>query len=144
MSIDPQSLKANWNYPTSVRFGPGRIAELASACRFAGIANPLIVTDPGLAGLPMIAEAQAQLVAAGLGQAVFYDVQGNPVEIQVVNRLDGRRVSVRAQVLPRQGPMPTIEEADARIEALFDGLDALHRHIAAVANARPDPSPLPL
>ncbi|MCB9535201.1 MAG: VCBS repeat-containing protein [Myxococcales bacterium] len=51
------------------------------------------------------------------------DVQGNPVEIQVVNRLDGRRVSVRAQVLPRQGPMPTIEEADARIEALFDGLD---------------------
>ena len=30
------------------------------------------------------------------------------------------------------------------IVALFDGLDALHRHIAAVANARPDPSPLPL
>ncbi len=51
------------------------------------------------------------------------DVQGNPVEIQVVNRLDGRGMSVRAQVLPRQGPMPTIEEADARIEALFDGLD---------------------
>lgn len=51
------------------------------------------------------------------------DVQGNPVEIQVVNRIDGRRVSVSVQVLPRQGPMPTIEEADARIGALFDGLD---------------------
>ena len=83
MTIDPQTLKANWNFPTSVRFGPGRIAELASACRFAGIANPLIVTDPGLAGLPMIAEAQAQLVAAGLGNEVFYQVQGNPVGANV-------------------------------------------------------------
>ena len=25
--IDPKTLTRNWNYPTSVRFGPGRIAQ---------------------------------------------------------------------------------------------------------------------
>jgi len=25
------SVKANWNYPTAIRFGAGRIAELADA-----------------------------------------------------------------------------------------------------------------
>ena len=32
MSIDPATLTGNWNYPTAMRFGPGRIAELAEAC----------------------------------------------------------------------------------------------------------------
>ena len=49
-AIDPQSLHANWSYPTRVRFGPGRIVELPDACRALGIARPLLVTDPGLAG----------------------------------------------------------------------------------------------
>ena len=44
---------ANWNYPTSVKFGPGRIKELAQFCADAGIRAPLFVTDPGLAGMPM-------------------------------------------------------------------------------------------
>ena len=44
--------KANWNYPTSVRFGAGRIAELADACKGAGIARPLFVTDPSDAEPP--------------------------------------------------------------------------------------------
>jgi alcohol dehydrogenase class IV len=52
-------LNANWSYPTAVRFGPGRIAELAAACRAAGIARPLLVTDRGLSGLPMIARARS-------------------------------------------------------------------------------------
>ncbi|MEZ5669981.1 MAG: iron-containing alcohol dehydrogenase [Alphaproteobacteria bacterium] len=83
MSIDPATLKANWNYPTTIRFGPGRIAEIAAACRYAGIARPQIVTDPGLAGLPMIADAQARLAEAGMPAAVFADVQGNPVGANV-------------------------------------------------------------
>jgi alcohol dehydrogenase len=33
-------IKANWNYPTSVRFGAGRIAELPDALRAAGIDKP--------------------------------------------------------------------------------------------------------
>ena len=42
---------ANWSYPTAIRFGAGRIKELADACRAAGIARPLLVTDAGLAKL---------------------------------------------------------------------------------------------
>ena len=32
MDIDPQTLRGDWNYPTAMRFGPGRISELADAC----------------------------------------------------------------------------------------------------------------
>lgn len=69
---------ADWSYPTRVRFGPGRIAELPQACRDAGIARPLIVTDPGLAGLPPVAEARNHLGAAGLPTGLFPEVRGNP------------------------------------------------------------------
>jgi hypothetical protein len=77
--MDAKALTRNWNYPTSVRFGVGRIAELPAACRDAGIRRPLLVTDPGLRGLPMIAQALASLKAAGLGEAVFSDIRPNPV-----------------------------------------------------------------
>ena len=44
--IDPYTLTGNWNYPTSIHFGPGRIRELAQTCREAGITRPLLVSDP--------------------------------------------------------------------------------------------------
>ena len=71
---------ANWSYPTAVRFGAGRIKELADACRAAGIARPLLVTDAGLAPLPITQQALGLLKAAGLPVALFSDVQSNPVE----------------------------------------------------------------
>ncbi len=74
------TLKANWNYPTSVRFGAGRISELPQACKAAGIHRPLLVTDPGLAALPMVKDALASLNKAGLGAAIFSGVKSNPVE----------------------------------------------------------------
>jgi alcohol dehydrogenase len=74
------SQTSNWNYPTSVRFGAGRIAELADACKANGIARPLFVTDPGLAGLPMTQMAFGSLKAAGLGSSVFSDIRSNPVD----------------------------------------------------------------
>ncbi len=79
MQIDPKSLTGTWSYPTQVRFGPGRIAELPRACKSLGMTRPLLVTDPGLAALPMIAEAVAANDAAGLPTAVFSDVKPNPV-----------------------------------------------------------------
>ena len=71
---------ANWSYPTAVRFGAGRIKELADACRAAGIARPLLVTDAGLAPLPITQQALGLLEDAGLPVALFSDVQSNPVE----------------------------------------------------------------
>ena len=74
------SLRANWSYPTTIRFGAGRIAELPELCRNAGIARPLLVTDRALASLPITAQALDILDAAGLGRAVFSDVDPNPNE----------------------------------------------------------------
>lgn len=74
---------ANWNYPTSIRFGAGRIAELAKACATAGITKPLLVTDPFLATQPMTKAALGSLQSAGLQAAVFSEVKPNPVESNV-------------------------------------------------------------
>jgi alcohol dehydrogenase class IV len=73
------ALRANWNYPTRVLFGIGRIAELPETCRAAGILRPLLVTDPGLAGLPMVKSVLDANEAAGVPTALFTDVQPNPV-----------------------------------------------------------------
>ncbi len=72
------SLRANWSYPTIVRFGPGRIAELPEALKIAGIRRPLFVTDPGLVNLPIVAKALAVLKQASIPVAVFSKVDGNP------------------------------------------------------------------
>ncbi|RBP11163.1 alcohol dehydrogenase [Roseiarcus fermentans] len=77
------SVKANWNYPTAIRFGAGRIAELADALKVAAIARPLLVTDPGIRDLPMLAAALRVLESAGRPAAVFSEVQGNPVDRNV-------------------------------------------------------------
>jgi len=71
-------LSGNWNYPTAIRFGAGRIAELPALCRELGMRRPLLVTDPGLKPLPMIDAALAALAGAGLGEACFAEVRPNP------------------------------------------------------------------
>jgi len=73
----------NWNYPTAVRFGNGRIADLPVACKELGLKRPLLVTDPGIAKLPMIADALASLEAAGLATGLFSDVKPNPIGANV-------------------------------------------------------------
>jgi len=72
-------LKGNWNYPTSIRFGAGRIRELPDACRSLGMKRPLLVTDTVLAALPMVAQVAELCTRAGLPCVVFSDVQANPV-----------------------------------------------------------------
>ena len=77
------SAKANWNYPTAVKFGIGRIKELADHCRALGMHKPLLVTDAGLASLPMTQTVLADLQSAGLGAALFADIRPNPVGANV-------------------------------------------------------------
>jgi alcohol dehydrogenase class IV len=71
-------LHANWNYPTSVRMGAGRLKELGEAAGVAGITRPLIVTDRGLVKLPMIKTASDILAGAKRPVQVFSDVKPNP------------------------------------------------------------------
>ncbi len=89
--IDPRTLRGDWNYPTRMFFGPGRIAELAESCRSLGVTQPLLVTDPGLAALPMVSHAIADNGAAGLPTGLFADVQGNPVGQNVMEGLAAYR-----------------------------------------------------
>ncbi|MCB2095246.1 MAG: iron-containing alcohol dehydrogenase [Rhodobacteraceae bacterium] len=79
----------NWSYPTAIKFGPGRIKELADHCKAVGMKKPLLVTDKALASLPITAGALGILDAAGLGHAVFSEVDPNPNE---ANMADGIRV----------------------------------------------------
>ena len=74
------TLRADWSYPTSVRFGSGRIAELGDACLAAGIGNPLLVTDRNLAQMPIAEAALTAFEKAGLGRALFCEVDPNPSE----------------------------------------------------------------
>lgn len=89
--IDPQTLRGNFNWPTAIRFGAGRISELAEACKASGIARPLLVTDPGLAKLPMVASAIKACRDAGLGVALFHDIRPNPVEQNINDGLKALR-----------------------------------------------------
>jgi alcohol dehydrogenase class IV len=77
------TLSSNWNYPTSVRFGLGRITELADACKSVGIKNPLLITDPNLAILPMVTNAIARNDAEGLPTGLFFNIKPNPVSRNV-------------------------------------------------------------
>ncbi len=80
-------LKANWNYPTTVWAGPGRIAELPAACATLGIKRPLLVTDEGLRDAPMIRRARELVPGGGL----FARVRGNPVAANIEEGLAAYR-----------------------------------------------------
>jgi len=77
------TLTANWSYPTAVRFGAGRINELAEACTAAGMKHPLLVTDRGLAELDITQQALRVLIDAGLDADIFADVDPNPSDHNV-------------------------------------------------------------
>jgi len=74
------SITANWSYPTAIRFGAGRISEIAEACAAAGITKPLLITDRGLADMSITIKTLDLLEYAGLGRAIFANVDPNPNE----------------------------------------------------------------
>jgi alcohol dehydrogenase class IV len=75
---DVNALIGNWNYPTTIWFGCGRLKELPDACRRLDIKDPLLVTDAGLVTLPMINEALHANHDAGIKTEVFSNVKPNP------------------------------------------------------------------
>lgn len=75
----------NWNYPTTIWFGNGRINELSKACEKLGMKNPLFVTDEGLVKLGIVEKTKHILQQSGLSFTVYSDVQGNPTEKNVMD-----------------------------------------------------------
>lgn len=86
-----KELHADWNYPTSIRVGSGRIRELADACKLLGVKAPLLITDPGLAALPMVENALSVCASADVRCGLFADIQGNPTGSNVENGIDAFR-----------------------------------------------------
>lgn len=82
---------ANWNYPTNVKVGAGRIAELAELCKSMGILSPLVITDPGLAVLPMVEGLVENLNNSGLNCGLFSNIQANPTGENVMDGTDWYR-----------------------------------------------------
>jgi alcohol dehydrogenase class IV len=82
---------ADWTFPTAIRFGAGRIDELAAACTAAGIRRPLLVTDPGVAPLPIAARARDVLEGSGFAVQVFAEVKPNPTDANVAAGLEAYR-----------------------------------------------------
>ena len=72
------SFSANWNYPTNIKVGAGRIKELAGLCTSMGMQAPLIITDPGLAALPMLKAVVNDLNESGLRCGLFSGIKANP------------------------------------------------------------------
>lgn len=68
------AITGNWNYPTKMLFGPGRISELPEACKSLGMTKPLLITDEGLKESDIVKAAMATWDQIGL----FADVKGNP------------------------------------------------------------------
>jgi alcohol dehydrogenase len=73
----------NFAYPTAIKFGAGRVKELADHSREHGMQRPLFVTDPGLAAMTMVKTIVSDLKKAGLGVGVFSDVRPNPIEANI-------------------------------------------------------------
>lgn len=74
------NLTGNWSYPTAIKFGAERILEISEACKQTGMKKPLLVTDRGLATLPITVETLGLLDSHNLGHALFADVDPNPNE----------------------------------------------------------------
>lgn len=82
-------LVGNWSYPTAMKFGAGRISEIADACIQTGIKKPLLVTDRGLASMDITKNTLDILEANGLGRGMFSEVDPNPTD---TNAEEGVRV----------------------------------------------------
>jgi alcohol dehydrogenase class IV len=74
-----------FSFPTTIHFGPGASRLAGAHLAERGLRRPLIVTDKGLATLPLLAELEASLKSAGLQPAVYAGVFGNPTTSQVMN-----------------------------------------------------------
>ena len=102
-ATDPTALRGDWSYPTRIRFGPGRVAELPEACRTLGIARPLLVTDPALAQHAIGHRILEVARSAGLGVAVFADVRPNPTGANVTAGVEAYRAGRHDGVIAMGG-----------------------------------------
>jgi len=81
--MESKNLSGTWNYPTAIAAGDGAIVQLPDCCKQLGMLRPLLVTDPGLAMLPMIKAALEACRNAGIAPGLFSNIKGNPTSRNV-------------------------------------------------------------
>lgn len=80
-----QIKNTNWNFPTTIWFGPGRINDLAKACKQLGINKPLFVTDEGLVAMDIVKRSLEILEKNNIKFGLYAEVQGNPTAKNVAD-----------------------------------------------------------
>jgi alcohol dehydrogenase class IV len=79
-----------FSFPTLIHFGAGARHEIRGFLEGQDVRRPLVVTDKGLAGLPVFQELLGHL-GDRLDAAAFSGVSGNPVKSQVQAGVDAYR-----------------------------------------------------
>jgi len=77
-----------FNFPTTIRFGAGAVAELPTYLKSNQLKKPLVSTDPTIAGLGFFKEILADLTAQGIEVTVFHDIHKNPIKSDVYKGAD--------------------------------------------------------
>lgn len=72
-----------FSFPTLIHFGAGVRHQLKDYLKTNDLKRPLIVTDRGVAALPLFQEIQSHLHEGNLEVGTFSEIWGNPVESQV-------------------------------------------------------------
>ena len=83
----PSSPRGRSNYPTPFRIGAGIVSELPQTCVDNGWKRTLIVTDPGVRGLPWFSAIEGSLKHADLHGGTFSEVSPNPTDADITRGL---------------------------------------------------------
>lgn len=92
-----------WNYPTTVHFGNGKRRDLPALCATLGITAPLLITDAGLAPLPVIQDTLTLCREGGLKVGIFSNIQPNPIEANVTAGVETYRAGGHDGVIAMGG-----------------------------------------
>src|SRR5215470_1361284 len=118
----------------AAHFGAGAIGELPGLVRGTGSAMAVIVTDPALAGSPVVARVRDVLAADGVPSAVFAGVRPNPSTDDVAAGAEGvAALAAEAGEVPQSDRVPQAGEAPQAGEVAQAGRGAQAGRVAVVA-----------
>jgi alcohol dehydrogenase class IV len=95
-----------YNYPTTILYGPGAVAELGRRLAASGENSFVLVTDAGVVKAGLAQRVQQPLAAAGLRVELFTDVHPNPIEEDVEKGVEAFRRSGAAGLVALGGGSP--------------------------------------
>jgi len=130
---------SRFSFPTAITFGAGARREVAGHLRRRGVKRPLIVTDRGLAALPLLAQFRGLL--DGLEVETYAGVFGNPTGSQVMGGAEAFKAH-RADAVIGLGGGAALDVANAvALMAVHEG-DVLeyawdHPKVRPIVNALP-------